>query len=1540
MAKPTIEEITGVTRKPTMEEITGVGLEEAPKANIYDSVPPEEIEAFAKSAIDLAVKFETSPDAIRQHYMRYEEDLSAASQRSWKELESLQKTWGPISGIGIARESAKGAVRFAERDFAGTFGGTFYEWIGDFIEWGGGKIEEVAKTGAKNPDMLYNPYAQSIIATGQNISRTGREAREWWANQAATGWEALDPELRKTDPISYEAGKISEGVTSSALAVLAVYLSGGAAGGAALLDKGAKINRALLALASISAAGGYQHAKENYPDKQNFLWNTTHGLADGMIEYVMESTFLSGVGDNLVWAGPKEGAEEVVTGFLQNTRSGIVENTAKGMSAYEASKQAMLSALKQAPREFVVGLIGGELVVGGTSVAQIAQSSAKAVKRIAKPKGAMSEGQAKIIADLNAELAEIEQTLGVGPQAQQRRLEAKQKAEMKMVALDIQEAVQDLEHIEPEEGSVVAAQEKLGELRKPIPVVREGATQADIRAVEAEVAERPAKIQEAVNTLVEAQNAEIEQARTEVQSIQDAIQVVCEKIEKLSNLSETVQEMSDELADLSKPLSVIQKGKPLSDIESVDSLVSERDQRLEALQNKTKEVLDTLVSEEVNLSGDDKKATRQVKEALHKFDKAIQVARNVLQPTEPLEEQAQPPAKPKPKKIKPTEQKALWSDTTPTEDTKSDAAKVEATYNRADIELQRIKDAQKGVGKLWRKAKRAVWDTSASIKRSLLKEGGKYGKEAVIRHDIIKGSHSKSIRIINNATKDIYKGLNKDDIKTLDRLIQSRRIIAIDKYKPAAPGQKPLFATRKNPGGHTAEQHKNSIKNISEKTRKKLNVKADAYFKVMRGQLDQLREHGLISEHLHKQLALAGAYEPFQFIQHIDPERTGYSATGKIISVPDSGLKKLDVGSYEVLENDSQLLLSQVVNRTQARIARNNANQALWQMVQDVPANGIVQEAEIENISNLTTRAEYTYKPAPSGFEKISVVVDGVTRQMLMPTEMAKEWVGSDPLMNAQLGWWFGLLSGSKILKPMATGINPEFAMTNPPRDIAHILLTTEEYSPHLPVAIGQLIQDLNTVKKDAFTRKGRWLDYIDEGGGMEFLTHQGGVTSKATGALAKLQEGLGYMGETSEIWTRLALRERAIRNGKSNIEATWIARNYLDFSQGGNVAKAIDTAVPYFNASIQGTRGIFRAAQRNPKVFAYKAAQLGMLATGLMLANRHRNKEAWDSISSHDKANYFIFTTPFSYTDKEGEKRYLYFRVAKDQGQKMITSVFENLMAKYLGNEIDVDQVTDAARGIGIVAPSDMLPPTFDAWLGYYSNHDFWRNEKIWKRKAVIKKEEYTNYTHPAWVKVGEATGMSPEKTRHALQQIFTSGNIYTSMVDWGVGQVMDEMPDKDQEKITEDILRKQPFIRRILKATDPYNKHKKVVERIKLEEDTRIYKQDRELDALLTKFYTGKITKDEVDDFVYTKDISDVGRLDERRRRSLDYKHIPDRRWWLELSYAPPEAGANMYWARYNNASKAEKKKLDSYLLGKNRLPGIVSERFLKRLEELNAK
>jgi len=53
---------------------------------------------------------------------------------------------------------------------------------------------------------------------------------------------------------------------------------------------------------------------------------------------------------------------------------------------------------------------------------------------------------------------------------------------------------------------------------------------------------------------------------------------------------------------------------------------------------------------------------------------------------------------------------------------------------------------------------------------------------------------------------------------------------------------------------------------------------------------------------------------------------------------------------------------------------------------------------------------------------------------------------------------------------------------------------------------------------------------------------------------------------------------EQAYKNKDITREATFAARDYMDFGQGGGIAKALDNAIPYLNASIQGTRGMFRA--------------------------------------------------------------------------------------------------------------------------------------------------------------------------------------------------------------------------------------------------------------------------------------------------------------------------------------------------------------------------
>ena len=850
-----------------------------------------------------------------------------------------------------------------------------------------------------------------------------------------------------------------------------------------------------------------------------------------------------------------------------------------------------------------------------------------------------------------------------------------------------------------------------------------------------------------------------------------------------------------------------------------------------------------------------------------------------------------------------------------------DAMQVETMYNRADTELARLSDGK--IRKAFQAAARAVWDTSANIKRDLLKKGGALGKEAVIRHDLIRGSTAKADRMVNEAYDRIYAGLTKSEEIALNRIIQSRRIIAIEKYR----------ADIKHPAGLGLKEHQGYLDSLPKELSAKLRERANTYFAEMDSQLSQLHKAGIISKESYRGLLEKGDYSPRRFIQHIDAERT-YTFGGKKITVWDSGIKALDEGSYRALENNSRSLLAQVVTRTQARIFRNEANRALYEMAKQVPNNGIVQLAKIQKT---TKQGKPIYAKTPAGFEKLGVMVDGQYREMIMPSTLAKEWVTTDPAVSNQTMNIIGWLSGAKILRPMATGLNPEFALTNLPRDIAHAWITTHEYSPHLPVAAVQMAKDYIKVFGDTIHRSGAWLDYINEGGGMSFLTHQGRIQIKGKVKLPRLQKFLGWAGETSEIWTRLALRERALRNGKQPHEATWVARTYLDFSQGGSFIKGVDAGIPYLNASVQGTRGMFRAAKEKPAEFVYKIAEVGTLATGIYLANRYGNPECWDSISPYDKANNFIITTPLSYTDDEGNKRHLYFKIAKDQSQKLACTIFENMMAKYLGEDIDVDEVTLAAKQLIAIVPTEALPPTMDAILGYASNIDFWRNDEIWKRGEIESAQEYTQYTHPAFVKIGEITGMSPERTRYALQQYFTYGNIYTSLTGGGLRLIMDKLPEDTKDQTVQDMLRQAPFLRRVLKATDPFTEHRKDLERIKLEEQTRRYIQSRTLDGMSEQYYANQIDQDTIKQFILQQPWQDRERLVQRHQRYGKLHEIPDKRWWLNMIDMPAEARATVYWTRWQQADKAERGRLDKYL---RKVPGVISEKFMLRLNQLKAK
>ena len=846
----------------------------------------------------------------------------------------------------------------------------------------------------------------------------------------------------------------------------------------------------------------------------------------------------------------------------------------------------------------------------------------------------------------------------------------------------------------------------------------------------------------------------------------------------------------------------------------------------------------------------------------------------------------------------------------------ADAMLVEQSFNRSNAILAAL--AKGDLKAVQREIARLGWDASANVKRALLDAGGDQGKEAVIRKDLIFGAPEQAWYLYSRAAKDIYGGLGKEDHILLDKLIQARRNVAIGKYKPDF-----VFTD-----GLTAKQHQSYLDmrmGLTPERFADLTARADKYFQVMQESLTALKTEGLLTQEQYEGLVSKGDYERRNIIDYMDPEQS-YRIGGKKVTVRDSGIQTLsDTGSTKVAETNSMLLMQEVIARTQARIMRNRANRALYDLAVSQPENGVVTPSKGE---------------VPNGFEKITAMVDGKLKEMRMPTDLAAEWVTSDPMVTQQwksiVGWAFG----GNILKPMATGYNPFFAMTNMTRDIVHAWTVTTEkgWSSHLPIAAGQMTRDYLAVMPDVFARRGRYADYVMEGGGMGFLSHQGRMRQGAApetvwGALERLA---GWAGETSELWTRLALRERAIRNGQQPYQATWTARNYLDFNQGGSFTKSMDAAIPYLNAGVQGTRGIFRAAADDPVRTGWKFTQLGLLATGLYLYNRE-DPEFYNGVSARDKATGLNFRAPLPpFVDTDGTKKYYYVHIPLDQGQQVVSRLMEAITQKVLGDPVDIGSVMAATEDFSSISIAQVTPPALDAMVNLMGNYDFWMMDKVWRGPDVKPWREFGPRTSPAAVAVGKATNLSPERLQQAAKAFATHDNPFAEIAGWGLNQIFDKLPEQERQIAHDEALRQLPGIKRFLRVTDSFNEYRKANEEIGQEIATERYTRSMQLDSIADRVVNGQATQAEAMQYIAQQPVDDRQRLIQRLRRNIAWATVPDRRWWVDLSESPAEAAAAKYWYRWNNSTATEQALMEQTLFGLHD-PKVATEKFMFKLSQL---
>uniref|UniRef100_A0A6M3JBS2 Uncharacterized protein n=1 Tax=viral metagenome TaxID=1070528 RepID=A0A6M3JBS2_9ZZZZ len=848
---------------------------------------------------------------------------------------------------------------------------------------------------------------------------------------------------------------------------------------------------------------------------------------------------------------------------------------------------------------------------------------------------------------------------------------------------------------------------------------------------------------------------------------------------------------------------------------------------------------------------------------------------------------------------------------------------------------------------------RSFIDRSGNIRNELLDKLGNDGYEVIQKMYLSKGASSVAANNLKQMQKEVYSGLSKNEKRILDNLILADRMIDIGGYKT-----KFKFPEEIEPKNSIAYKEAfEYTEKLSPEQAETLRQRAGAYFEWMKKPLKDMLDSELISEqefndlssHNYRRLKLVDIYDKRYQSKIGKKKRTVY----------DSGIEALSKGrDTDIFEPSSEIMALEVFNRAYGRILNNEANKALLDIARKDPENPFVRVKEAKG------------DKIPSGWNRIFLYEKGERKSIYLSPEMSKEWITNNPEMSYRMSQLIRFASGSAVLRTFATGINWGFAVANLPRDVMHTWFAARTfqdgewssiYSPHAPIFGLQIGRDLATVFIDAVLKKGRYQDYINEGGGMEFLVHQGRLLQRGRhieGTLDKIQNFFGYFGETSEVMTRLAIRDRVIRkrakeqgvsfeearkNKDITREATFAARDYMDFGQGGGIAKALDNGIPYLSAAIQGTRGLFRSFKPGSGTAlssTYKLSQFAAVVTGLYIASQKMCPESSKALKGNiDNQNNLCIPLGdgFGFLDNEGQMRYVYIKIPLDPSQKFFKAFFEASTDKWLGNEVDVDNLVDTLKQFSPVGTaSDILPPTASGAIGYSTNKDFWLNEDIWKKTEPFSfpksGEEYTKDTPQAFIDLGAKTGLSPERTKYLVEELTTSGTLWSYLLGQGYDAAFGDLPKEKKEQHLAMILSKTPVFKRFIGATNPYSKYAKKIDQAQEDVVLKDFVQNRNFDILVDGYLYGEGVnrQDIIKEATKYSDKEVYDRLIDRLKFEEAIRELPEKSFWRRMKGLRMEAKAKIFADRLQSSNQKEEDQLWREYALVSRAKGIISPEF----------
>lgn len=617
----------------------------------------------------------------------------------------------------------------------------------------------------------------------------------------------------------------------------------------------------------------------------------------------------------------------------------------------------------------------------------------------------------------------------------------------------------------------------------------------------------------------------------------------------------------------------------------------------------------------------------------------------------------------------------------------------------------------------------------------------------------------------------------------------------------------------------------------------------DVLDEVARDNLFELRKNGMISQDSFEyMLENHKNYTLRMFVEFIDPytgsdvqERGLY---GKKISVSESGLKRLMGGSRtKTLVLDWKYLLNQTVSRRVNRVMKQRANIGLSEYVKAAEASGN-NPLDMHIIEPIEGKKGSWDLPPPANPDAVTRVYylaegeDGEVKKYAieMPSELSNAWQTYDQRANSLFLQGLSALSGTPLFKPIATGLNPIWALRNIPRDIAFALLKNPYmYGRDRGIVANATIDFPRTAANfvmgiaDAIANGKDTKEYNGYGWGTssslayDFQYHpEGGRMSggKASRAWEAFNHYAGAPGRVTETGGRVAIFRAFRKSMKSDAEkelgrkltaeesienseyASYAAAMTMNFSRKGGLSADISRVSPYFNVGVQAMDGLVESFKTDKKRFIAKMtsiAVMGYMAEALRASVMSGWGDDYEKEYDPEQMKNFIII-PFgpSYIDsKTGEVVRNSFKIPAEQAARVPLAVGAQVFRAQNGDGFDWKPIKQAISDNA----SASMPPTMAAAIALWGNYDIFSGREIYPQKFApvnARSEKFPSTTGRAeliagildFLPIGEGPG-SPARVDVAMKKLFPS-NTYLEGLLWAPSEaILSKMSNENLQKL-----------------------------------------------------------------------------------------------------------------------------------------------------------